>query len=371
MAPLAERPGGGNRYLEDLRNALSLLGARTHTLLLSAQSLERPGVTVVGTPDQALWRRLLAFAREIARRAEDVDVLNTHFALYGVAATLTRRGRSLPLVVNFQGPWAEESAVAGRAGWVAYSAKKAMETFHYRRAAALITLSHEFADTLVKDYGVMPGRIHVITPGVDLEAFQPGSSMEARRQLGLPEDCFIAVAVRRLTARMGLEQLIEAWSSVPGDAQLVLAGEGDARARLEGLISDRGLGERVRFLGRISDEDLPWLYRAADVSVVPTLALEGFGLVVLESLACGTPVIASKTGGMGEVLPDLSPDSLVPAGDVKALAARLRRAVTRPQDEPTSDACRHFAEQFSWDAKAREVLDVCRGAITGDGGRNN
>ena len=358
MAPVAERPGGGNRYLEDLRHALTRLGAKNHTLLLSGQSCDLPGVTVVGNPDRAVWWRVLAFARQIARQADDADVLNTHFALYGMAASLSRRGRRLPLVVHFQGPWAEESAVAGRARWAALRMKLAVETYHYRRADELITLSQQFADILIKDYGVQPGRVSVIAPGVDLEAFRPGASVVARRQLGLPEDCFIAVAVRRLTARMGLEQLIEAWSVVPTGALLVLAGEGDEHARLEQLISSLGLSERVRLLGRIADVDLPRLYRAANVSVVPTLALEGFGLVVLESLACGTPVIASNTGGMAEVLPDLSPDCLVPPGDVHALAARLSRAAARPQDEPKAETCRHFAEGFSWDSKAQEVLEI-------------
>jgi glycosyltransferase involved in cell wall biosynthesis len=358
MAQVSERPGGGNRYLEDLGRSLTNLGATTRTLVLGDQPPTDPAVTLVGGPDQPVWRRVLGFAREIARLAKETDVLNTHFALYGVAASLSRRGRALPLVVNFQGPWAQESAVAGAGGRLAQRFKKAIEAYHYRRADALITLSQDFADLLVTDYGVARHKISVIKPGVDLVTFAPGSAVEARRRLDLPEAGFMAVAVRRLTARMGLEELIRAWSLLPAPAHLIIAGEGSERERLERLIDDLEMADRIQLLGRVEDELLPRLYQAGDVSVVPSLALEGFGLVVLESLACGTPVIASDTGGMAEVLPLLSSNSLVAPGDVSALSARLRRVMERPQDEPTPMACRRFAEQFSWTLKGQQVQEV-------------
>lgn len=358
MEPVAERPGGGNRYFEDLRRALVDLGARPHALLLSTSAPDGASLTAVGRPDDSALIRVLAFAREISRQADHMDVLNTHFAMYGIAALLTRRGRRLPLVVNFQGPWAAESALAQAPGRTRLAAKKLIERLHYRQATALVALSQEFADILVTSYGVPRERISVIPPGVDLEAFHPGEAAVARRALGLPEHGFIALAVRRLTGRMGLEQLIRAWASVPPEAVLLLAGEGDGRARLERLVEELGLSPRIRLLGRVPDADLPRLYQAADLCVVPSLALEGFGLTVLESLASGTPVVATATGGMAEVLPRLSRDCLVPPGDVEALAARIARAVTRPQDEPAQDDCRRFAESFSWPSRGGAVLSV-------------
>src|SRR4029077_8245672 len=108
------------------------------------------------------------------------------------------------------------------------------------------------------------------------------------------------------------------------------AGEGPERAPLEALASRLGISSSVRFLGRVDDETLVACYQAANVSVVPTVALEGFGLTVLEALACGTPVIATDAGGMPEGLAPLDPTLIVPAGDAPSLAQRLETALLDP-----------------------------------------
>ena len=106
---------------------------------------------------------------------------------------------------------------------------------------------------------------------------------------------------------------------------------------------------RVRFLGRVDDDALIDVYRAADVSVVPSRAWEGFGLVTLESLACGTPVLVSDEGGLPEAVLRLDPDLVVPAGDVDALAAQLDRARRDPDRLPTREACRAYATRWTGD----------------------
>jgi glycosyltransferase involved in cell wall biosynthesis len=134
---------------------------------------------------------------------------------------------------------------------------------------------------------------------------------------------------------------------------LVIGGEGPERAALERRASDLRLGDTVRFTGRLDDGALVDLYRAADVSVVPSVALEGFGLVVLEALACGTPVLASDVGGLAEALAGLDPTLIVPTAQPAALAERLTRALEEPSSLPDAQRCRSYAETFSWPSSAR------------------
>jgi glycosyltransferase involved in cell wall biosynthesis len=196
---------------------------------------------------------------------------------------------------------------------------------------------------------------------VELERFVPGDKGQARAALNIDERAWVAVAVRRLVPRMGLDVLLDAWAEAGSGlegALLALAGDGPERAALEEQANALGLGGRVRFLGRISDAQLVALYQAADVCIVPSVALEGFGLVVLEALACGTPVIASDIGGLPEALAELDPSLIIPAGDRVALATRLQAAYRSDRSLPSEQDCRQHAETFSWDRAAERTLEV-------------
>jgi glycosyltransferase involved in cell wall biosynthesis len=139
---------------------------------------------------------------------------------------------------------------------------------------------------------------------------------------------------------------------------LLVVGEGPEATRLADDADRLGLGSTVRFLGAVSDDELVSCYGAADVCVVPSVALEGFGLVVLEALASGTPVIASDVGGLPETLASLDPSLVVPAGDADALADRLRAAHDGTAPLPPRERCRSFAEGFSWAGVVRRHMEV-------------
>ncbi len=326
MGWFATEPGGLNRYFADLQVALSHR-APVHAFVVAEGGVLAEGVTGAASPATTLPLRLARLRRELGQ-ARPVDVVNSHFALYATVLRTLPALKRLPRVVNFQGPWASESRVEGQGGGAAFRGRRAIERSEYRRADEFIVLSSTFRDELTSGYGVLPSRVHVVRPGVDLDRFSPRRAERARERLSLPASP-VVLAVRRLAARMGLDVLLEAWARLDRGL-LLLAGSGHERERLEALAQRLGLGEdRVRFLGRQPDGVLADLYAAVDLTVVPSLALEGFGLIVLESLASGTPVIASDTGGMAEVLPDLQDDLLVPPGDVDGLAARLRRAINR------------------------------------------
>jgi len=349
-----DRPGGLNRYLADLLEAVTRTGASTAAVVLGPALSAPANVVRAGSPEQSLPRRLLAARRAAVRASHDADVVDIHFALYGLLPVLTTRLRRLPMVVHFQGPWADESALARGQKPLVLAVKRSVERAVYRRARAVVVLSEAFGRIVVERYGVDPNRVHIIPPGVDLARFTPGGRAAAREHFSLPSVAFVVVAARRLDPRMGLDVLLEGWAEVQRshpDAILLIAGQGEELERLAALAARLPDPSQVRFLGRISDEDLVLLYQAADCSVVPTRALEGFGLVTLESLACGTPAVVTDVGGLPDGVVGLDPSLVVPAEDPGALAFRLLGVAQGKL--PSQALCREHAEQFGWEEVAQ------------------
>jgi glycosyltransferase involved in cell wall biosynthesis len=153
--------------------------------------------------------------------------------------------------------------------------------------------------------------------------------------------------------------LVEVKRQVP-DVWLAIAGKGALRSVLEQQAHELGLQEQVKFLGYVPDEQLPIAYQAADLTVVPSQSLEGFGLILLESLACGTPVLSTPVGGMPEVLRPFQPALVTDTPDSDALAARLVDLLTGKIPLPDRSACREYAvKNYDWKIitpKVREVL---------------
>jgi glycosyltransferase involved in cell wall biosynthesis len=344
-------PGGASRYFERLAKEVAAAGIEAE--VVSSASAASPSARSINE----LIGRIRRVSSTVEAAASHADLVDSHFALYGLSVVLGR-ARSLPLVVHFHGPWADESRSAGTR---TPRVKQLVEQVVYRRAGELVVLSGAFKRILVERYGIAPWRIIIIPPGVDLQHFRPAPRGEARRQLELPEDAWIALTVRRLVPRTGVDVLLDAWAEVlptAGDSLLLVGGDGPSRSELEEQAHRLGLSKSVRFLGKVAERELPAYYRAADVSVVPSRSLEGFGLVVLEALASGTPVIASDTGGLPEALAPLEEDLLVPAGDATALGERLDLARTGRVPLPSRVRCRSYAEAFSWDVVAARHREV-------------
>lgn len=344
MGWFPDQTGGLNRYLRTLAEALRAEDVDARAVVIGPAEGAPGWVRAVSRHRAPLPLRMLAFARA----ARGGDVIDTHFALYALLPVLLRR--RTPVVTHFQGPFGdEELAQRGRAGTARI--KTALERRVLARATTVITLTPSFRRMAALRYGVPSWRSTVVAPGVDLERFSPGDRDAARAQLGLAADDFVAVTARRLVPRMGIDVLLDAWRTRENGTLLVV-GEGPERAALEARA-----GERVRFLGRVDDDTLLACYRAADVAVVPTRSLEGFGLVCLEALACGTPVVASDVDGLRDALADFDPGLLVPPEDVTALAARISEPL------PSRDGCRAYAERFRWDEVARRHIEIYRDAV--------
>ncbi len=341
--------GGLNRYYRELLLALP----EAHGVVVGPATGAPSRVTATATHSTPLPLRLAHLLRSARGRAGEAELVDAHFALYALAPLVLSGLRRTPLVAHFHGPWADENVAAGDASRIRHRVRRALEAGVYRRAGVVIALTGAFRRQLVESYGVSPWRTVVIAPGVDAEAFSPGDRDAARSVLGVADAGFVACCARRLVPRMGIDILLRAWAQGPGgrdNARLLIAGEGEQRGELERLIGELGLGGSVRLLGRVAEDELLALYRAADVNLVPSLALEGFGLVVLEAAACGTPSIVTDAGGLPEAIAGLGESLVVPAGDVAALADRLSRASAGKI--PGREATRRWAERQRWEAVA-------------------
>jgi glycogen(starch) synthase len=366
----AERGGGLNRYYGDLLRHLPGAGVTYRGLVAgSPAAVSDPAVRPFAPIDAPLPTRWLAERRAVREElaAHPCDLVASHFAPYAVPL-FGGPARALPLVVHFHGPWAEESRGEG-GGPVAAGAKAALERFVYRRADRLVVLSEAFAAVLRESFGVSPDRIRVVPGGVDCGRFDLGVSRhDARARLGWPTDRPIVLTVRRLVRRMGLEDLVDAAERLRGrvpDALVLIAGTGPLRDELAAQVAARGLTDQVRLLGFLADADLPLAYRAADVSVVPSIALEGFGLTAAESLAAGTPVLVTRVGGLPEVVGALSDRLILPPRSPPALAAALGDLLLDgPGRWPSADECRAYAQAaFDWRHVAHRVADVYAEAL--------
>ncbi len=362
--------GGLDRYFRELLDQLPEACA----IVVGDGPATRSGrVKAVCAPDRPLLLRLWALTRAIRKEARSADLIDVHFALYAFLPLLLGAFRGKAIVVHFQGPWADESAASGDASRWRLKARRALERYVYRRATVAVTLTGAFRRVLVERYAVSPWRVKVLSPGVDLERFAPGDRAAAREALSIPPDAFVVCCARRLVPRMGLQVLLAAWSELiagHGGARplrLLIAGEGELRAALGAEIVAGGVSESVTLLGRVSDEQLTTLYLAADVNVVPSLSFEGFGLVVLEAAACGTPSVVTRVGGLPEALAGFDATLIVAPGDPSALARRLTEAEAGAL--PDRAHTRSWAERSGWQSVAARHRELYADALAPSGAR--
>lgn len=365
-----ETHGGAENMFYHLARYLPQQGIAFSGLVLGtvSQTLDNGArIDSFAPPTASLPRRVAAARSAICEtlRRQAPDLVAAHFALNMVGALPALRNR--PLVVHFHGPWALESAAEG-AGPLAVRLKFMVERLVYRRAARFVVLSQSFATILAERYGVQPERIHRVPGGVVADRYDLADSrLQARARLGWPQGRPILLTVRRLVKRMGLTALVDAMVElrrrVP-DVLLVVAGRGPEAAALQDRIGALGLEEHVRLLGFVPDAHLPLAYRAADLCVMPSQALEGFGLTALESLAAGTPVMVTPVGGLPEVVEGLDGDLVLAGTDARSIGIGLAEALTGVRRLPDADACRALVRsRFDWPVIAARTAAVYRGAL--------
>ncbi|MGH7254919.1 MAG: glycosyltransferase family 4 protein [Nitrospirales bacterium] len=247
-------------------------------------------------------------------------------------------------------------------------ARRACERFVLRRCRHIVVLSEFMKRRVMTFHGVPEARIAVIPGGADLARFRPPSDPAAVRQtLKLPLNAVVLFTVRNLVPRMGLDQLIKAVPRMGAegrDVLVLIAGDGPLRGTFERVIHDLHLADRVRLLGFLPEEDLPRYYQAADLVVMPTQELEGFGLVTVEALASGTPVLGTPVGAIPEVLARIDPRLVASGTDAASLAASITQLLGHFRDHPGEQARlsargrRIVEERYGWDRHTQALEDV-------------
>ena len=360
-----ETPGGLERVYDGLCRYLLGVGVLCKGVVVGSEAVAATTngrFVAAAAPEAPLWQRWRGMRKAVRqlRQQTSFDLVAAHFALY--AFPVLNLVRDLPMVVHFHGPWAWEGREEAKGG-VQVFVKSWLERAVYRQAVRCIVLSEAFGRELVQRYRVGPERVRVVPGGVEADRFAlPLSRREAREALGWPTDRPIVLSVRRLVRRMGLERLIEAMVRVRHqipEVLLLIAGRGPLAEALQAQIEAHQLQQHVRLVGFVPDAQLPFAYRAADLTIVPTVALEGFGLITLESLAAGTPVLVTPVGGLPEAVRGLSESLVLEAATKEALADGLIEALTGQRPLPDAHVCQTYIRtHFDWPVIASKVKAV-------------
>jgi teichuronic acid biosynthesis glycosyltransferase TuaC len=296
--------------------------------------LQVPGVGMRLQPD-ALARALLRTLRDDTRDGVRYDVVDAHyFYPDGVAAARVARVLGLPLVISAR------CSDINLIGDIAFARERMVTAAS--QAQALIAVSGALAARM-GELGMPAARTYVLRNGVDTDVFAPVPRVEARRRLGLAPEGRLLLGVGNLVEAKGFDLLVRAVALLP-DMRLLLVGDGPCRGEL-GVLAEAQAPGRVDFRGNMPQAELRFAYPAADVLGLASLR-EGWPNVVLEAMACGTPVIASPVGGVPEILGDDAPGRLVAERTPAAWAAAVSSMLGSP---PPPDTVRAYAMDFGWD----------------------
>lgn len=360
-----EQGGGLDRVYYDCSRHLPKVGVEVKGLVAGSPQVAQQTngqIQAFAPADISLLKRWSEARKSFNQliTQEEYNLIVSHFALY--LFPLLNQLQNLPVVTHFHGPWALESDVETQktaAIWF----KKELEKICYRRSCQFIVLSQTFRDILHQEYQVPLEQINIVPGAVEIDRFALNlSKSEARTKLNWSQDRPIIFCVRRLVKRMGLENLISAIDKVRQkypDILLYIAGKGALASTLEQQIIELELTNHVQLLGYISDEQLPLAYRAANFSVIPTTAFEGFGLIAIESLATGTPVIGTPIGGIPEILKPLSSDLLFESTDINKIAQGIIEVLGDRRKLPSKEACQAYIEaNYSWSKIARQIKSI-------------
>jgi teichuronic acid biosynthesis glycosyltransferase TuaC len=286
--------------------------------------------------------------RRLIREGFDFDVIDAHYYYPdGVAAALLAKWIGKPLAITARGT--DLNLIPQHA------LPRRMIRWASMQAHASIGVCSALMDVL-RDLGTPADRLHVMRNGVDLVRFQPQQRQASREMLGLVGDP-VLLSVGYLIERKGHHLLVQAMPEIlkqHPQARLVVVGDGDMRGALQQLACDLCVDHRVTFAGAIAQTELKHWYSAADLFVLAS-SREGWANVLLESMACGTPVLATAIWGTPEVVASPDAGALVPVRSAEALA---HGALQLLQNLPKREAVRAYAEGFDWAATSAAQLKL-------------
>jgi glycosyltransferase involved in cell wall biosynthesis len=377
--------GGQNVHVAALATQLAALGCTvTVVTRADAPSLPRrvemaPRVQVEHltagprrpVPKDELWDHMPGFARQLRHRwqAARPDIVHAHFWMSGWASESARRGMAdpPPLVQTFHALGAVKRRHQGRAD-TSPAERCGIEAELTRSVDHVVATCTDEVKELTA-LGGDPRRLTVVPCGVDPLAFRPSGPAAPARRGG-----YRMVVVSRLVPRKGIDDVVAALPSLPGTELLVaggppadtLAQDREAR-RLVAIARRLGVDDRVQLLGAVARSDVPALLRSADlVACVPWY--EPFGIVALEAMACGIPVVGSAVGGLLDTVQHGRTGLLVPPRDPRAIAAAAARLLGNPSlgAHMGAEGAARVRQEYTWPQVARATLDVYAGMVAED-----
>ena len=384
--------GGMNIYVVESAQRMAAMGVavdiftrRTHASETEIVEIS-PGVRLRyfdcghGTlTKEQLPVHIAGLSREFLRivKEESYDVIHSHYWISGKVAMAASRELGIPLVHTMHTMARVKNLNLAEGETPEPMIRVQGETQVVAAAQALVANTDAEAASLVSLYDACPDIVHVVAPGVDLYTFTPGQGRSAARAVvGIPQDSLVVTFVGRIQPHKGPEVLIRATSELVKHSPLlrqklivnIIGGASGANTeevdRLKELATWLAIDDVVRFAPPVARGDLAQWYRAADLVVVPSYS-ESFGLVALESQACGTPVVATAVGGLRTAVADGISGVLVDGHDPKAWSSVITRLLQEPQRRVllSMGAIEH-ASHFGWDATARGTLDIYDQVIT-------
>lgn len=294
-----------------------------------------------------------AAAKGLLQRGYKFDIIDAHyFYPDGVAAAMIGRRLGVPVVITARGT--DVNLLPQ------FAIPRRLIVWAARNAAALVTVSAALKGVLTR-LGVDAGKISVLRNGVDTRLFQPVDRARLRARLGL--DGAVLLMVGNLVPLKGHDLVLRALREVP-NACLLIIGEGREEGNLRKLVSELRVGDHVRFLGSMPQERLAEYYGAADALVLAS-SREGWPNVLLEAMACGTPVVSTRVGGTPEIVAAPEAGVLANERSARGIAEALQRLLRSDVDRSLT---RQYAERFSWDEVTNGQLRLFEDVLRAWGG---
>ncbi len=377
--PGGEKSGGLNVYVMELARRLAQQGCLVD-IFTRATAASQPDVTQVEPglrviqlqagplallPPEELYEHLDAFHEALLsfNRVDGAvyDVVHSHYWLSGLAGQRLTAEWDVPHVVMFH----TLGEIKNRASHAEHESELRIqsEAEVLRNADNVICATEQERALLRQLYGALDEKVSVIPLGVDLERFRPGEKKAARASLGLQDERII-LFVGRIEPLKGVDILINAAALLESDVEcsvLIVGGDESSHQRIEelrDLARHNGIEHRVAFIGAVDHETLPLYYNAADICVVPS-HYESFGLVAVEAMASGVPVVASRVGGLAGTVKDGETGYLIPWLCPEPFAERIELLLeNEPLRQNLGEAARAAMVRYRWENVASTVLEL-------------
>ena len=320
----------------------------------------------------ALYGHLDEFFKELerfrTRESLHYDLVHSHYWLSGRVGKWAQERWEVPHVFMFHTISAVKNSTVGSEKEP--ELRTATEKHLAKNCDRLLVATDNERDHLMRHYGACPETIGVVPCGVNLNLFRPGDRAQARQKLGFAQDESIVLFVGRFAPLKGIDRLLEAVCHLQHHQRLrlvIVGGDGSDAPEFQNLqkvARNFGIEDGVTFVGRIEQDNLPAYYSAADVLVVPSY-YESFGLVALEALASGTPVVATRVGAMENILIEGITGHVVSNGSPRLLAKGIEKLISGSNGLSAHEV-RASVLRFSWANVASSMIDQYAAVIRQD-----